>query len=155
VERSEWIELTADPLPVDRVLAWAVRPECGAVDVFCGTVRDHSEGRAGVEVLDYEAYDAMVVPRLEELAAEARRRWPEIGRIALLHRTGPLSVGEVSVVVAVSTPHRAESFEATEWCIDTLKETVPIWKRERWAGGDDWAGGAPLREVADAGEPAR
>ncbi len=155
MERSEWIELTADPLPVDRVLAWAVRPECGAVDVFCGTVRDHSEGRAGVEVLDYEAYDAMVVPRLEELAAEARRRWPEIGRIALLHRTGPLSVGEVSVVVAVSTPHRAESFEATEWCIDTLKETVPIWKRERWAGGDDWAGGAPLREVADAGEPAR
>jgi len=155
VERSEWIELSADPLPVDRVLAWAVRPECGAVDVFCGTVRDHSEGRAGVEVLDYEAYDAMVVPRLEELAAEARRRWPEIGRIALLHRTGPLSVGEVSVVVAVSTPHRAESFEATEWCIDTLKETVPIWKRERWAGGDDWAGGAPLREVADAGEPAR
>ena len=88
--------------------------------------------------LEYEAYDEQVVPRLAQIADEARRRWPSTGRLALLHRTGPLAIGESSVVVAASAPHRAEAFEAARFCIDTLKASVPIWKRETWAGGDEW-----------------
>lgn len=156
MDRGEWIELSKDPLAVGEVLAWVVQPGCGALDVFCGTVRDHSEGRPGVMGLEYEAYEAMVVPRFTEIALEARRRWPEIGRLALLHRIGRLEVGEISVVIAVSTPHRAQAFEATRWCIDTLKGTVPIWKREVWQDGSDWGLDAhELTDVSDAGSMGR
>lgn len=137
-DASEWLGLSALPLPVDAVTAWTVRPECGAVVTFCGTARDHSTGRPGVHQLDYEAYDEHVVPRLEELAVEMRRRWPDIGRIALLHRVGPLQVTDTAVVVAVSTPHRDAAFEAARFGIDTLKATVPIWKKEAWATGESW-----------------
>jgi molybdopterin synthase catalytic subunit len=123
------------------------RPDCGAVVVFGGTVRDHAEGRPGVSELEYEAYSAQVEPRLEAIAAEARRQWPQLGRIALLHRTGTLAVGEYSVLVAVSAAHRGDAFDAARYCIDTLKRTVPIWKRERWDGGEDW--GLDSHEVAE------
>jgi molybdopterin synthase catalytic subunit len=114
------------------------RPDCGAVVVFRGDARNHAEGRPEVTALGYEAYESQVVPRLGRLAGEARNRWPELGRIALIHRTGPLAIGEAAVVVAVSSPHRDTAFDAGRWCIDTLKETVPIWKSEAWAGGEDW-----------------
>ena len=150
MERDDWIAMTTEPLRVADVLAWAGQAGCGAIDCFVGTVRDHSEGRPGVERLEYEAYGPAALARLGEIAAEARRRWP-IGRLAMLHRTGVLGVGEASVVVALSTPHRAESFAATQWCIDTLKATVPIWKREVWEGGDDWGLCAhELTEVPEA-----
>ena len=156
MDQGDWIELSRDALAVGEVLAWVVQPGCGAIDVFCGTVRDHSEGRPGVIGLEYEAYEAMVVPRFTEIALEARRRWPEIGRLALLHRIGRLEVGEISVVIAVSTPHRAQAFEATRWCIDTLKGTVPIWKREVWQDGSDWGLDAhELTDVSDAGSMGR
>ena len=135
---STWVGLTADPLPVARVSEWAVRPDCGGVVVFTGTVRDHAEGRPGVSSLEYEAYEEQVVPRLEAIAAEARVRWPDAGRLVLLHRTGPLEVGEASVVVAASAPHREQAFAAARFLIDTLKASVPIWKRETWEGGEDW-----------------
>jgi molybdopterin synthase catalytic subunit len=133
-----WLALSTDALPVGEAATWAVLPRCGAVVVFTGTVRDHSEGRPGVSELEYEAYEEQVEARLAAIAAAARDRWPEIGRVALLHRVGALAVGEPSVVVAVSTPHRGEAFEAARSCIDTLKATVPIWKRERWDGGEAW-----------------
>jgi len=152
VERNDWVELCDRPIQVADILSWVAQPGCGAIDIFCGTVRDHSEGRPGVEKLEYEAYESVVAPKLIEIALEARRRWADIGRLAMVHRTGPLTVGEISVVVAVSTPHRAESFEATRWCIDTLKATVPIWKREIWEGGEDWGLCAhELSDVADSG----
>ena len=119
-------------------MAWAGLPSCGAVVLFNGTVRDHAEGRPGVSSLEYEAYEEEVVPRLAAIAAEARARWPVLGRVALLHRTGALVVRETSVVVAASAPHRPEAFSAARFCIDTLKATVPIWKRETWEGGTDW-----------------
>jgi molybdopterin synthase catalytic subunit len=134
-----WCGLTADPLPLDGAYRWALRPDCGAVVVFTGTARDHSEGRPGVSLLEYEAYDEHVVPRLDEVAAAARARWSTVGRIALLHRVGEIGLTEAAVVVAVSAPHRDEAFEAARFAIDTLKADVPIWKRERWDGGDDWA----------------
>lgn len=136
---DDWVGLTAESIPVGRAVAWAERPHCGAVVLFTGTVRDHADGRPGVSELEYEAYEEEVVPRLSTIAAEARRRWDGLGRVALLHRVGTLSVGETSVLVAVSAPHRAEAFDAARFCIDTLKTTVPIWKRETWEGGSDWA----------------
>lgn len=133
-----WLSLSAGPLPVDEISQWVKRPQCGAVVIFSGNARDHAEGRPGVTLLEYEAYETQVVPRLGRLAEEARRRWPEIGRMALVHRTGPVDIGEAAVVVAVSSPHRDAAFEAARWCIDTLKATVPIWKREIWDGGESW-----------------
>lgn len=136
---GDWIAVSEDELPAEKAMAWAPLPDCGGVVTFCGTVRDHSDGRPGVTGLEYEAYLDQVVPRLERVAEAARSKWPMIGRLALLHRVGRLEVGEVSVVVVASTPHRGEAFESAQFCIDTLKHTVPIWKRETWAGGSDWS----------------
>jgi molybdopterin synthase catalytic subunit len=135
---SDWVGVTTSPLPVDAAWRWAILPGCGGIVTFCGTVRDHSEGRPGVTSLEYEAYLEQVAPRLTQVAEAARERWGEIGRLVLLHRVGRLEVGEVSVVVVASAPHRAEAFSAALFCIDTLKHTVPIWKRETWSGGTDW-----------------
>ena len=135
---NDWIDVTDRPLPVDGAIAWATLPSCGALVTFCGVVRDHSDGRPGVTSLEYEVFAEAAVPRLAEVAASARRTWPSIGRLALLHRVGRLDVGETSVLVVASTPHRSEAFESARYCIDTLKRTVPVWKRETWAGGTDW-----------------
>lgn len=138
----DWLSLTPHALSAGAAADWAVLPGCGAVVVFAGTVRDHAENRPGVVRLEYEAYDAQVLPRLAAVAAEARTRWPTLGRLALLHRVGALVPTETSVVVAASAPHRSEAFDAARWCIDTVKSTLPIWKRERWEDGEDWGHGA-------------
>jgi molybdopterin synthase catalytic subunit len=152
---DDWVGLTAEPIPVGRAVAWAELPQCGAVVLFTGTVRDHAEGRPGVSALEYEAYEEEVVPRLAGIAAEARRRWRVLGRVAVLHRVGTLDVGDTAVLVAVSAPHRAEAFDAARFCIDTLKATVPIWKRETWEGGSDWAECShPVDEVDEVDEVA-
>jgi molybdopterin synthase catalytic subunit len=150
-DRADWIALSDRHLPAAEVTSWAVLPGCGAVVTFTGTVRDHSEGRPGVTVLDYSAYEGEAVSRMTAVACEARRRWPGLGRVALHHRTGPLGVSEAAVIVAVSAPHRGEAFEAARFCIDTVKETVPIWKRETWAGGSGWGTcDHPLTDLAPA-----
>jgi molybdopterin synthase catalytic subunit len=126
------------------------RPDCGAVVLFSGLVRDHAEGVIGVTHIDYEAFEDQVMARLGALADDARRRWPELGRIVLWHRMGVVQLGESSVIVAVSTPHRAASFEAASFLIDTLKATVPIWKKEFWNDGADWARGSQhIVELSD------
>ncbi len=145
---DEWLAVTTEELPVARAYDWAVTPRCGAVVLFSGTVRDHADGRDGVERLTYEAYEEQVVPRFAEIANEVRRRWPDTGRVALLHRLGELVVGESSVIAVVSAPHRAEAFEAARYAIDALKSSAPIWKHEVWAGGSDW--GTRSNDVVDA-----
>ncbi|MEA2687106.1 MAG: molybdopterin synthase catalytic subunit [Actinomycetota bacterium] len=150
--RNDWVGLTADPLPLDGALQWAGLPSCGAAVLFTGNVRDSSAGRPGVHRLTYEAYEEEVEPRLAAIAAEARIRWPDVVRLVLLHRIGPLAVGESSVVVVASAPHRDAAFEAARFCIDTLKATVPIWKLEAWDGGEDWS--ACHHPVADVGSQA-
>ena len=132
-DTDTWLGLTDAALPVGAAADWAVRPDCGALVLFSGTARDHAPGREGVEQLEYEAYEEHVVPRLAEIAEKMRTNWPTLGRIVLLHRIGEVPVGESSVVVVASSPHRPESFEAARFGIDTLKATVPIWKREVWA----------------------
>jgi molybdopterin synthase catalytic subunit len=149
VSGETWCALTDHPLAVSEVYEWVLRPDCGAVALFSGTARDHSEGRGGVERLEYEAYEEQVVPSLERVAGAMRDRWPTIGRVALLHRTGSLRLTESAVIVAVSAPHRDEAFEAARFGIDTLKADAPIWKREHWSGGADWAlAGDPPEPVA-------
>jgi molybdopterin synthase catalytic subunit len=148
-EGDTWIGLSPSPLPVAEVTDWAVRPDCGGLVLFSGTARDRAEGRPGVHQLEYEAYEEQVVPRLRDVAEETRMRWPMVGRIALLHRVGVLDIGESAVVVAVSAPHRDEAFAAARFCIDTLKRSVPIWKRESWTGGESW--GLEAQHIVDAG----
>jgi molybdopterin synthase catalytic subunit len=135
---ADWVALSPTPLPVATASEWIVLPSCGGTVTFTGTARDHAEGRPGVHRLEYEAYDEPALARLRAIAAEIRTRWPVVGRIALLHRTGVVELGDAAVVVAVSAPHRAEAFEAARFGIDELKRTVPIWKRESWDGGESW-----------------
>jgi molybdopterin synthase catalytic subunit len=137
-DSDDWVALVDGPLPVDAAAAWAVRPDCGAVVSFSGTARDHAGDRRGIASLDYEAYREQALPRMEAIVATARARWPELGRLALIHRLGPVPLGESAVVVVASAPHRAEAFEAVRFGIDAVKATVPIWKRETWDGGESW-----------------
>ena len=133
---NDWVALTELPLSIGLFADWAVLPRCGAIVAFSGTVRDHADGRPGVSLLEYEAYEEQVVPKLQVIVDEARRLWPTLGRMALVHRIGPMSVEESSVIVAVSSPHRPEAFAAARFGIDTLKSTVPIWKKEHWGEGE-------------------
>ncbi len=145
----DWLAVSDDELAVGAAYDWAVQPQCGAVVVFSGTIRDHAEGRDGVEHLTYEAYREQVIPKFTEIAAELRRRWPDTGRVALHHRLGRMEVGESSVLTVVSAPHRPEAFEAARYAIDAIKEAAPIWKHEVWADGAGWGTGA--HDVTDAG----
>ena len=150
-DAREWIALTSNPLPAGDVTEWATTPAAGAVVMFAGVVRDHAEGREGVRAMTYEAYDEPATRAMGEIAREVRRRWPEVERVALLHRVGDLELSETSVLVVVSSPHRRTAFDAALFAIDTLKESVPIWKQEHWAGGSDWAlEQHPIRPVASA-----
>ncbi len=146
-EGDTWTGLVEGVLPVHEASDWAVRPNCGAVVTFSGTARDHSAGRADVSVLEYEAYTEHVVPRLDALAAAARDRWPDVVRIVLLHRIGPVPLSESAVVVVASSPHRDAAFEAGRFLIDTLKTTVPVWKKEKWADGESW--GLEAQHITD------
>ena len=139
---DEWFALTTEELPIAAIYEWAVRPDCGAVVLFSGTVRDHADGRTDVTSLEYEAYEDAVIPSFEKIASETRVRFPDARRIAILHRTGTLALGESSVVVAVSSGHRPVAFDAARFAIDALKESAPIWKKENWSGGSDWGTGA-------------
>ena len=136
--RHDRVEVSDTPLDVASVYQWALSPECGAVVLFSGTVRDHAEGRTGVTSLTYEAYRERAMAKMQEVVDEARRRFPAIGRVALVHRLGELHLTESSVMVAVSAPHRPEAFDAARYCIDALKRSVPIWKKEEWSSGSDW-----------------
>lgn len=144
---DDWLALTEQPLDVAAAYTWAVQPSCGAVVLFSGTVRDHATDeagalRTGVTGLSYEAYREQAVPKMGEVAHELRRRWPTTGRVVIQHRVGPLQLGDSSVVVVVSAPHRPEAFEAARYGIDAVKAAVPIWKLESWEGGSDWGTGA-------------
>jgi len=120
--------------PIDLVALQAVEPGDGALCLFVGVVRDHNEGRRVLR-LEYEAYEEMALPLMETIAAECRGRW-KVTDVRMVHRLGRLAIGEPSVAVAVASPHRGEAFDACRYAIDTLKATVPIWKKEFYAEGD-------------------
>jgi molybdopterin synthase catalytic subunit len=136
------IKITAEPIDYVAVTDLVRSPLAGAVCTFLGTVREFTGDRRTV-ALAYESYPEMALKKMAELEEEARQRWPVI-ELALVHRVGNLELGEVSVAVAVSCPHRHESFEACRWLIDTLKQVVPIWKKEIWAdGNEEWVHPGP------------
>jgi molybdopterin synthase catalytic subunit len=124
------------PLDPDEVAARVVGPDAGGVVSFTGAVRDHSRGHA-IEHLEYEAYPEMAVQEMERICEEAARRWPGT-RVAIAHRVGHLAIGDLAVVIVAAAPHRAEAFDACRFAIDTLKQTVPIWKKEVARGGAYW-----------------
>src|SRR5439155_1665062 len=135
--------VTLRDVPLDPIaIGEGIRSDAdGALVVFQGIVRSHSRGKQ-VRALVYEAYGSMAVKQMEQLADEARRRWPILD-LAIVHRTGTLQVGEVSVVIAVAASHRGEAFDACEWLIDELKHTVPIWKKEVYTEGEAWIDDRP------------
>lgn len=141
------IALTSQPIDSTAVLAAVSTPAAGAVVLFLGTTREFTNGRQTV-CLEYDSYPQMAEKKLAELAAEANSRWPLTG-VAIVHRLGHVPLGEASVAIAVSSPHRKAAFAAGEWLIDTLKEVVPIWKKENWADGTcDWVHpGLPAAET--------
>jgi MoaE-MoaD fusion protein len=132
-------EVTTEPLDARRAESAVAHARAGAICTFTGVVRDTSRGRT-VTHLEYEAFAEMATAEMRKIAAEIAERWPE-ARVAMAHRTGRLEIGEASVVVSVSAPHRAEAIAACKWGIDRLKESVPIWKKEHAADGTYWIEG--------------
>jgi molybdopterin synthase catalytic subunit len=122
--------------PIDLAALHAVLPQDGAVCLFVGVVRNENRGRPVLR-LEYEAYEEMALPLMTEIEVETRDRWP-VSDVRMVHRLGPLAIGEASVAVAVASPHRAEAFAACRHAIDTLKAKVPIWKKEFYADGAVW-----------------
>lgn len=135
-------QLTREPISADALVFAAKQGEDGAVVVFDGIVRNNSRGRQTL-YLDYEAYEEMAMKQMNELAAEAHTKF-SVRHVAIIHRLGRLQVGETSVLIIVASAHRAQAYEASRWLIDTLKKTVPIWKRETFVDGAVWADGEPF-----------
>lgn len=154
---ADRVHISETPLDVGALYEWALSPECGAVVVFSGTVRNNAEGRSGVTALTYEAYRDVAQEKMQEIVNEARRQFPGLGRVAVVHRVGELSLTESAVVVVVSAPHRPEAFEAARYCIDALKQSVPIWKKEEWSAGSDWGtnAAAPIAVTAVVSETSK
>jgi molybdopterin converting factor subunit 1 len=138
-EPLEIVELVREPIRVAEIVAKLKAPEDGAVSVFEGIVRNHSAGRKTL-FLDYEAYESMALAKLREIGHVMRARFA-VNRLALVHRLGRLEIGETSVLIGVSSAHRAAAFDACRFGIDTLKRTVPIWKKEYFEDGAIWADG--------------
>ncbi len=142
---ADLFEVTAEPLDSQRLVEAVRKDESGAVALFFGVARNHSEGRR-VRALEYDAYPSMAEKKLREVGDEVRDRWPITG-IGVLHRTGVLAIGEASLLVAVSAAHRKEAFEACHYAVDRIKEIVPIWKKEIWEDGEGegaWVAGHPV-----------
>jgi molybdopterin synthase catalytic subunit len=136
------VALTRDAIESDKLAAAVKRGDDGAVVIFDGIVRNNTRGRQTL-YLDYEAYEEMAAKQMEQLAAEARSRFG-VRQVTMIHRLGRLGVGETSVFIVVASAHRAAAYEASRWLIDTLKQTVPIWKKETFVDGAVWAAGEPF-----------
>ena len=135
----------SEPIDLNELVRYVTDPEAGAITTFIGTTRNNNEGRK-VIALDYEAYSEMAEKELARIGAEAGQKW-QIRRMAILHRLGPVQIGEVSVAIAVSSAHREAAFAASRFAIEEIKKTVPIWKKEVYEGGEVWIGtqtGHPL-----------
>ncbi|HYV82066.1 MAG TPA: molybdenum cofactor biosynthesis protein MoaE [Pyrinomonadaceae bacterium] len=136
----DFFELTTETIDVGEVARRVVLPECGATVTLDGYAREWTKGKRTLYLV-YEAYDTMALTEMKRLGAEAHKQF-EIAHIGIVHRTGRIDIGETSVVIAVSAPHRRAAFQACEWAIKELKRTVPIWKKEVFEGGEEWVEGS-------------
>ena len=144
--------ITPEPLDALELMQAVGNDAAGAVSLFAGVVRNENLGRR-VEFLEYDAYRPMAERKMREIADEVRARWPVTG-IAMAHRTGRLRIGEASVIIAVSSPHRADAIKACHYAIDRLKAVVPVWKKEVFEGGEEWLEGTPVAEAVRSGQSA-
>ncbi len=146
----EWVRVTDSPLEPEVLTRWATQPDCGAVVTFCGTARNTSTFDHAIESLEYETSVELAEDRITRVIALARSRWPVLGAVAIHHRVGVVHLEEPAVVIVVSSPHRQAAYEASQFCIDTVKKCVPMGKRETWAGGSAWSEDAQdLLDVSD------
>ena len=136
-------EISKEPINIQAVIDKVVQREAGAITTFIGTVRELTHGKKTLFLI-YEAYEAMAVKKLEQIGSEIEERW-EGSRVAITHRVGRLDITDVAVVIAVSTPHRADAYEANRYAIERIKEIVPIWKKEHWEDGEAWMTGSTWR----------
>lgn len=135
------ITVTSHPIDVASALKDIQSEQAGAIDLFIGVVRDNTQERP-VDRLEYEAYDRMAISEMQKIADDAHNRWP-ILRYSIIHRKGILRIGEIAVLIGVATAHRADAFEACRYIIDTIKQTVPIWKKEVFTDGEEWVNAHP------------
>jgi molybdopterin synthase catalytic subunit len=135
------IKISGEPLNIKACIDWVMSPDCGGIDVFIGTVRASTKGKCVVK-LEFEAYEAMALKEMEKIAEDVLQKWA-VHKIVIHHRTGVLEVGEVPVVIVVSAAHRDAAFDACRYTIDTLKQTVPIWKKEIFEDGEVWVAAHP------------
>jgi molybdopterin synthase catalytic subunit len=131
-------EISKEPIEIQAVIDKVIQREAGAITTFIGTVRELTHGKKTLFLI-YEAYEAMAVKKLEQIGAEIEERWAG-SRVAITHRVGRLDITDIAVVIAVSTPHRADAYEANRYAIERIKEIVPIWKKEHWEDGESWMG---------------
>ncbi len=135
------IKILDTPLNIQSCIDWVMSPECGGIDVFIGTVRNATKGKTVVQ-LEFEAYESMAINEMKKIAEDVLQKWP-VQKILIHHRTGLLNIGEVPVVIAVAAAHRDAAFEACRYTIDTLKHSVPIWKKEVFENGEVWVAAHP------------
>jgi molybdopterin synthase catalytic subunit len=135
------IQIFSTPLNIQSSIDWIMSPESGGIDVFIGTVRNVTKGKMVIR-LEFEAYEPMAIAEMEKIAKQAFAKWP-VQKVLVHHRTGALDVGEVPVIIAVSAAHRAAAFDACRYIIDTLKQSVPIWKKEIFEDGEVWVAAHP------------
>jgi molybdopterin synthase catalytic subunit len=131
-------EIAKEKIDIQSVIDKVVQRNAGAITTFIGTVRELTKGKKTLYLV-YEAYESMAVKKLEQIGAEINERWPDT-HVAITHRVGRLDITDVAVVIAVSTPHRADAYEANRYAIERIKEIVPIWKKEHWESGEEWVG---------------
>ena len=135
------IKISVDPLQIQSCIDWVMLPECGGINVFIGSVRNVTKGKKVVR-LEFEAYESMAINEMNKIAKDVLKKW-NVQKILIHHRTGILQTGEVPVIIAVAAAHRDAAFDACRYTIDTLKQTVPIWKKEVFEDGEVWVAAHP------------
>ena len=144
------VSIIRDPIDIEALCRRAQHPQAGAVLIFCGNIRNHSEGRT-VTMLEYEAHESMALRQMKAVLEAAKQRWP-LHYVEVIHRLGKMSIKETSIAIAVSTSHRSDGYEASRYIIDTIKRSIPIWKKEHFTSGESaWSEGCEAGSVIEAG----
>ena len=147
----KFFEITKEKIDIQSIIDKVVQREAGAINTFIGTVRELTKGKKTLFLI-YEAYEPMAVKKLQQIGSEIEERWPGT-KVAITHRVGRLDITDIAVVIAVSTPHRADSYEANRYAIERIKEIVPIWKKEHWEDGEEWIGNQLETVAYPTGKP--
>ena len=143
--------ISKEPIDIQSIIDKVVQRDAGAITTFIGTVRELTKGKKTLYLI-YEAYEPMAVKKLAQIGTEISERWPG-SQVAITHRVGKLEITDVAVVIAVSTPHRADAYDANRYAIERIKEIVPIWKKEHWEDGQEWIGNQLETVAYPSGKP--